>query len=201
MNTHPKIKGAIKNVSLVAAAVVVLITIDTAPVAVATLDLSDTVSKGKAATALIADIKALDQCNGLVNDDGSYQPAWRECYLSSVHDPSSVKGAYVHAMRALSWLDRNPNDDAVRSRANEHVEAGWAAHKAYETLYVVHEKAERAVNRSIFLSLRNGGADMPITREVDARLLEQAELALGAPELFKKQTSRKISLAMARETR
>lgn len=197
MDIHPKLKKAIKNMSMAAAAVVVLIAGDTAPVLIATLDLSDTVSKSKAATALISDMKAFDQCNSLVNEDGSYQPAWRECYLSSVPDPSSVKGAYVHALRALSWLSRNPSDVAVRARADQVIEAGWAAYKAYEPLYAVHERAERAVNRSLFLSLLNGGSDMPITREVDARLLEQAELALAAPDLFKKQSRRKLDLAMA----
>lgn len=199
MAPNSQMKKALKIASIVTPILAVLLVVDTAQVAMAAFELRKALSEGPAVPALISDIEAGRRCGGMISEEGHYQQAWRDCYLSTMAEAKSVKGAYINTMRARGWLDANPRDDEVRARAVRVIEAGWAAHLANEPLYVVHEKFERAANRSALLVLLHGGRNLHLTRTLDARMLEQAELAIAAPELFKKQARRTMELAITRK--
>lgn len=198
MTKNPKIKKAIRVTTIATLVVTILLALDITPVALATFQLRESEGFSVAGTALVADFDGIRKCNDMTGEDGRYKPAWRECYLSNVPQAKSVKGAYVQAVNVHRWLEENAGDEVVREKALKAVDAGWAALKADEPVYELHEKFEKAANRSLLLALVNGGRDHYSMRDIDQRLLEQAEMAIGAPELFKKQALRKADLAMAR---
>lgn len=197
MTANAQFKKIGKYFVIASGILLVALTIDLAPFLMSGAKLGDALPKDPAVAGLMADLKGIEPCNAMMGADGAYQATWRECYLNTVPRAKSVKGAFVDATKAYGWLKGHPGDDAVRRRATEQIEAGWAAYRQSEPTYALMEDFESATNRSITLRLLGqtfGGRSM---RTLDGELLDRAEVAVLAPDLFNKQQTRKATLAMA----
>lgn len=197
MTFNPKLKKIGKYFAIASGAFFVATTIDSAPVVMAQSKLMSAIAKDPAVYGMMADLKAIEPCNSMAGQDGVYQPAWRECYLTAVPLAKSAKGAFVDAMKAHAWLKDHPSDDDVRARALAQIGAGWAAYKRANPTYVLMDDFERAVNRSIVLRLIGQTFGSRSLRTLDGELLEKAEVAIVAPDLFNTQQTRRATLAMA----
>ena len=197
MSANPKPNKKRRYFAIVSGALLVAFMIDLGPFLMSGSKLRDALPKDPAVAGLMADLKDIEPCNAMMGEAGAYQAAWRECYLNTVPLARSVKGSFVDVMKAYGWLKGHPSDDAVRKRAAEQIEAGWAAYRQSEPTYVLMDDFERATNRSVTLRLLGqsfGGRSM---RTLDGELLDKAEVAIVAPDLFNKQQARKATLAMA----
>lgn len=198
MTANPKLKKIGKYFAIASVTLLVAMAFDSAPVVMAQSKLKSAIDKDPAMYGMMADLKAIEPCNAMAGQDGVLLPTWRECYLTTVPLARSVKGAFVDAMRAHAWLKDHPSDGAVRNRALAQVDAGWAAYKQSGPTYALWEDFDMAVTRSITLRIAHqGGGPSRTMRTLDSELLERAELAIVAPDLFNKQQTRRTTLAMA----
>lgn len=197
MSANPKPNKKRRYFAIGCGALLLALMIDLTPLLMSGSKLRDALPKDPAVAGLMADLKGIEPCNAMMGENGAYQAAWRECYLNTVPRAKSVKGAFVDAMKAYWWLKGHPSDDAVRQRAAEQIDAGWAAYKQSEPTYVLMENFERATNRSVTLRLLGQSFAGRSMRTLDGELLDKAEVAVQAPDLFNKQQNRKATLAMA----
>lgn len=113
--------------------------------------------------------KDTDEWNAVIicaklRNQGQKNAAWRECMITSASKIKSWEHATTFVISAAAWLEQVPEDIEIKKIARDSIKRAWAD-----------------------LDARKGDPNQ-------AWFLDQAELMIEAPELYKTQSERRLRM-------